>query len=179
MLELIYHYIMNPKKVMASAHAIDLSKPSFIVILLTAISTIGTGIFSSVLGSFSLITVTYLGSVALLFITAVYWDFIAQIFGKTANSRKLFHLIAMTTLPSILVIPLSTIMDSHIYGISLIASLLNIATFFYILYLQIQSIKFLYQLTNKQAALIFFSPLLILLIPVLFGLLIAIVGIAL
>lgn len=161
---------------MASAHAMDLSKPSVIVILLTAIATVGTSVFSTLLGSISLITLTYIGSVALLFITAVYWDFVAQIFGKTANSRKLFHLIAMATLPSVLLIPLSTIINSNIFLISLIASILNIVAFLYVIYLQIQSLRFLYQLSNTQATLLFFSPLLILFIPILFGLLIALVG---
>lgn len=164
---------------MASAHALDLSKASFLVILLTAISTVGAPFFSSIIGSVSLVALTYIGSIVILFITAVYWDFIAQMFGKTANSRKLFHLIAIATLPTILLIPFSTIMDAHIFGLSLIASLLNIATFFYVIYLQIQSLKFLYTLSNKQAALLFFSPLGLLLIPIIFGLLIALVGIAL
>lgn len=160
-LRLLYLYILQPNRVLSLCKTKTPVKTALFFLLLSSIGDL-PGFFTT--GSELVFTLAVLFLLNTLFVTwlALGWDFLAQWFGSQGQSLRLWAWISLSFIPTSIFIGLSPLYELSNTLLSSLLTILAIATTLYVIYLQIRTIKTLYNLPTNRALLVYFGPVLLL-----------------
>jgi hypothetical protein len=160
MLRFLYSYITHPKSIIQTHSTHQLGLPSLLILSLVAASSLATTPTSSIWISF---ITQFLLVGSLLIIQSIITDFIAQLTGNPANSLKLFQLMTLSLLPFLAEPALNILVSIPVPLIQFLIKTLSFGLFIYSGYLQLISVKSLYQVSTAKALLIYTLPVILIL----------------
>ncbi len=92
------------------------------------------------------------------FVAALYFEYIAKIFSRDGNIKKLLFLTSFAPVPYIFFIPLNLLKNSCSVGFT-IATFSEFALYLWIIYLYTLALKSVYNITNARAFMLIFIPI--------------------
>ena len=166
----IYNVMFSPKDFFENENlAISTRLAIFVVIVISAIKKTGYSISDNSINGlmfFAALVKSIICSILIWLIIAVLFEYVAAIFNKDGNLRKLLFLTAFASMPVIFFAPLSIIKQMGQYGYYL-SIILGCLLYFWIFILYAKSIKNTYNITLARAFMFIFIPI-ISLVPVVY-----------
>ncbi|RAP33251.1 hypothetical protein DID80_08190 [Candidatus Marinamargulisbacteria bacterium SCGC AAA071-K20] len=153
----LYGFITQPKRYIA-IHSGFRPTPLCFLSLLLAASAILTETNRLSLNPIIILILATLIYTFFIFVQSIVTDFFAQFFKFKANSYRLFLWLGISLLPLSLNMPLNILSARLPNSFSLLWDLATLAIVMSVVYLQIQSIKAIYDCTTKRSIVMYIMP---------------------
>lgn len=159
--ENIYSVIFSPKAFFEREDlTISIRLAFATVVFISLIYNVTKGIFDSSIVNTSFIFLLVwkiIFAVITWFLTALLFEFIAKIFDKGGNIKKLLFLTAFAPIPYIFFAPLNLLKHAGTFSYT-IASLVELFLYFWIIYLYSLALKSTYNISNARAFMLILIP---------------------
>lgn len=153
MMDFFYRYITAPKAALTEYQ----SPPKYAALLVLALASVS---MVQLLSPFVVLELFLQGVflAGVLIVETIVVDFIAQLFGKKAQSLRTFTWFAVGLLPSLMSVPIAVISQSA----PMSGVLLTFCMMIWVIYLKFLTLRVLYKVSLGKAILIYLFPFLLL-----------------
>ncbi len=168
-MEIFFSLLTSPQKTIYRISRKEINYNSFWILLLSTLSSlVGFAVISNIPAGIAAYIFTwgtlirFLISLFALFIASVFYNYFAGVFGGIGSGTKLFKLLPYSFLPFCFVAPVALILKPLSPTISLFLFFLTMVLFIlWMLFLQINMIKYIYGISQINSVAVIFLPIFI------------------